>query len=133
MKKIIFALSLALVAVFAFGAVAYAQTDTEKQIEQLALQNDKVKQAKCLVHQRKCVIAVKTEKFTTQSEYSAYVDSLVQQVKSQFSVDTVIVTRNPKVMHEISRLADLSETERTEEIQRIFQLLQGHKHVLPRQ
>lgn len=131
MKKLIIALSLALVTALAFTTVAFAQSQTEEEIEQLALQNDKVQRAECLIYNNNCVIAVKTEKFTTQSQYQQYVDQLVEQVKSTYKLNIVFVTRNPKVMHEIVRLETLPEAERNAEIEKLLDIMQQRKPIFP--
>lgn len=119
MKKLLTLLAL----VFALTAplgIAYA-TDAENKICQLATENEKVLDAKCVIYQRACVIAIKTEKFCTRSEYEDYVNTLVDNVKSQFQVDHVFVSRNPRIMQQIDSLSKLSGDEREKEINRIIE------------
>lgn len=123
MKKIITVLLLTLLLAF-MGTVAYAET-AEKQIAELAMSNEKVVKAECVIYRRNCVIAVQTEKFSTRSEYERYRGELVQNVKARFELDNVYVTRNPKAMAQIEQLAALSEEERNEKIEELIKQYLG--------
>lgn len=119
MKKLL-ALFIIVFALIAPISVAYA-TDTETQICEIATQNEKVLDAKCIVYQRACVIAIKTEKFSTRSEYEDYVNSLVKNVKSKFEIDHVFVSRNPRIMQQIVALSKLPQDERERKITEIIE------------
>lgn len=119
MKKILTVIILALAFVL-MGTAAYA-LDVETQIAEMATKNEKVIKAECIVYQRTCVVAIKTEKFSTKTEYETYRQNLIKTIKDNYEVDNVIVTRNPKVMAEIERLRNLSEEERSKEIEKILE------------
>ena len=119
MKKLVIAALLAIILTLTVGQLAYAET-CEAKICKLATANEKVTEAQCVVYERCCVIAIKTEKFTTKSEYDKYVDELKEEVKAQCEVDHVFVTRNPKVMVQITKLANMSETEREKAIKELL-------------
>lgn len=118
MKKILTVVILVLMLAF-MSAVAYAQ-ETESQIEELAKANDKVVKAVCIIYQRNCVVAIKTEKFVTRSEYDAYKKALTEEIKAKFQIDNVYITRNPKIMAKMELLSALSETERNKAIEEII-------------
>ena len=101
------------------------------------MENDKVTQAQCVIYERCCVVAIKTEKFTTKSEYDKYVDELSEKIKNECNVDHVFVSRNPKVMVEITKLAEKSPAEREKAIKEllyreIFRREHGHKFDFPK-
>lgn len=120
MKRILVTLTVVLALVLAIAPTAFAATDCEKRICELAQADERVKQAECLVYERTVVIAIKTEKFSTKSDYDSYVQQLVNSVKTECEVDHVFVTRNPKIMKQIAELSKLDEDQRDEEIQKIL-------------
>ena len=101
------------------GQMAFAQTCEEK-ICKLATENEKVTEAECIIYQRCCLLAIKTEKFTTKSEYDSYVKELTEKIKNEFQVDHVIVTRNPKIMMKIKAIAAKPEAERNAAIEELI-------------
>lgn len=134
MKKIVLCLLIAATLALTIGQVAFAQT-CEDEICQFVKQNEKVIDAKCIVYQRCCVIAIKTEKFTTKSQYTEFLDKISAKIKTDYQVDNVFVTRNPKVMKQIENLANLDETQRENAIAKIVDDVLHHrpapKFVLP--
>ena len=126
MKKFILLTLLVLILALSIGQVAFAESYEEK-ICKMATENEKVTEAQCVIYERCCVVAIKTEKFTTKSEYDKYLKELTEKIKSECEVDHVFVTRNPKVMAEIKNLASKSQTERDEAIKRLLEK-ETHKH-----
>ena len=122
MKKIalILLLTLTVSALCAVG-VAHAETACETQICQLAQNNENVLDAKCVVYRRIAVIAIRTEQMFTKSAYDEYVAQLKEDVTSKFEVDSVFVTRNPKLMKEIDALSKLEGEEREKVVQRLIE------------
>lgn len=118
MKKIITVVLLVLLLAFT-ASVAYAQ-ETETQITELAKANEKVIKAVCIVYQRNCIVAIQTEKFATRSEYDAYRKNLTEQIKKNYQIDNVYITRNPKIMAKMEQLSVLSEDERNKAIEEII-------------
>ena len=132
MKKLLLALLMIATIALSVGQLAFAETDCEQKICQLATANDKVKDAKCVIYQRNCIIALKTEQFTQKSEYDTFVKDLVEKVKSECEVDHVFVTRNPKVMKQIEELAKLDQQQREQAIQKLLEEVIRHKpHIKP--
>ncbi|MCM1533824.1 MAG: YhcN/YlaJ family sporulation lipoprotein [Corallococcus sp.] len=135
MKKIITGLLLAATLALCVCGTAFAATN-EERICELATSNEKVISAECVIYQRTCLIAIKTEKFTTKSAYDEYLDGLKTQIKSDFEIDNVIVTRNPKIMSKISKLREMSDEQRNAEIEKLIQRelnrIDNHKNIMPR-
>ena len=132
MKKLLLALLLVAAVVLSVGQLAFAETECEQKICELAKANEKVKDAKCVVYKRNCVVAVRTEQFTQKSDYEKYVKELVEQVKEECELDHVFVTRNPKVMKQIEELSKLDESERDEAIQRLIEeIVKQRPHIKP--
>ena len=127
MKKLLLALLIVAAVTLCVGQLAFAETECEVKICELAKSHEKVKEAKCIVYERNCVIAIQTEQFTQKSDYEKYVKELVEKVKAECEVDHVFVTRNPKVMKKIEELNKLSEQERDEAIQKLLQEIKHHK------
>ncbi len=101
---------------------ALAETnEQETKISELAQAHEKVKTAKCIVYQRTCVIALQTEKFANKTEYDRFRQELEKEILQNYNLDKVIISRNPKVMHAISRLEKMSETEREQAIEKFLQ------------
>lgn len=123
MKKIfLLGIIIAMLTAMLVSAFAFADTmTTEQQICELATQNERVLTAKCLVYERHCIVAIKTEKFATKTDYEQYVDELTNEIKSKFEVDNVIVTRNPKVMHKLTMLEKLDGDKRDKLIKEIIE------------
>lgn len=118
------------------GATAYAET-VEEHVKQLAMQNDKVTACECVIYKRACVIAIKTEKFTTKSEYDEYVDNLIQQIKTDCEADYVYVSRSPKLMFKLAELSKMEEGDREKAIEKIIEEQlhrreRGEKPIMPR-
>ena len=132
MKKLLLAILLVATVALTFGQVVFAETATEQKICQLAKSDDKVTDAKCVVYERACVVAIKTEKFTSKSQYDEYVDGLREKIKEECEVDHVFVTRNPKVMKQIEELNKLDSDKRDEAIQKLLEeVVQRKPHVRP--
>ncbi len=123
MKKTLLILLTFLILALSAAPIAFAQTDCEAKICKMATENGKVKEAKCVVYQRTAIVAVKTENFTAQSQYKAYVNDLTEKIKSQCEVDHVFVTRNPKIMKQIEELSQTDEKDRDEAIQKLIEEL----------
>jgi len=117
MKKAIIAAILILTICCSLGT-AFAAT-SEEHICELALQNEKVLKAECVVYHRACVLAIKTEKFSTRSEYEKFCEDLTQKVKNDCEIEYVVITRSPKVFHKINALNKLPEDKRNELIEDI--------------
>lgn len=101
---------------------AFATTQQqETEIAALAQANPKVKTAKCIVYQRNCIVALQTEKFANKTEYDQFRQELENEIIQKYSIEKVIISRNPKVMHAISRIEKMSETEREQAIERFLQ------------
>ncbi len=126
MKKMMIATLAVLTLALTIIPIAAAQTVCEEKICSMAKECENVKEAKCLVYQRIAIVAIKTEKFTTQTQYNEYVDELSKRVKTECEIDRIFVTRNPKVMKEIERLSALDETERDSAIQKLLDDMLNH-------
>ena len=136
MKKLALLTLLTVILALSIGQVAFAETCEEK-ICNYATENDKVTDAQCVIYERCCVVAIKTEKFTTKSEYDQFVKELTEKIKSDCEVDHVFVTRNPKVMVQITKLADKPQAEREKAIKElldreIFRHKPDQKFVFPK-
>lgn len=136
MNKLILISLLTILLALCVGQVAFAETCEEK-VCKLATENDNVCEAECIIYERCCVVAIKTEKFTTKTQYDKYVTELTEKIKSECEVDHVFVTRNPKVMVKIKTLAGKSETEREQIIKEllekeIFRNERDNKFVFPK-
>ena len=119
MKKLLLLTLLTLMLALNIGQVAFAET-CEETICKLATENEKVTEAQCVIYQRCCVVAIKTEKFTSKKEYDLYVNELTEKIKTECEVDHVFVTRNPKVMVQITKLADKPQAEREQAIKELL-------------
>ena len=127
MKKLLLALVLAVTVALCLGQVAFAETATEQKACELAKANDKVTEAHCVIYERCCVVAIKTEKFASKTEYEEYVKELCEKVKTECEVDHVIVTRNPKAMKQMVELNKLEGQKRTEAIEKLIEEAKQHK------
>jgi hypothetical protein len=72
MKNFVIYLALAMIVLAILPTFAMATT-TEKEIADLAMQNSKVVNAKCVVYERNCLVAIQTEKFQSKTEYCKFV------------------------------------------------------------
>lgn len=127
MKKLILLALLTLILTLSIGQFAFAQS-CETKVNELAKENEKVLEAESIIYERGCIVAIRTEKFTSKSEYDSFVKELTEKIKSECDVDHVIVTRNPKIMVEIKALADKSESEREEAIRSLLEnMLMKHR------
>ncbi|MCH5159637.1 MAG: YhcN/YlaJ family sporulation lipoprotein [Clostridiales bacterium] len=136
MKKLLLLTLLTIVLALTIGQTAFAETCEEK-ICKLATENEKVTEARCAIYERCCIVAIKTQKFTSKNEYDKFVEELTEKIKADCEVDHVFVTRNPKVMVQITKLADISESEREEAIKKLldremFRHKPDHKFVFPK-
>lgn len=121
MKKIVTVVLTILLLALSVTPVAIAETDCEKKICEMAMENDNVTDAKCLIYKRVAVVAVKTEKFSAKSQYDTFVNTLISKIKSVCELDHVFVTRNPKVMAQIEELSELDDDAREETIKKIIE------------
>lgn len=136
MKKVIIAVLVMVTLALSVAQIA-AATTLEDQICEIATQNAKVTEAKCIVYECCCIIAIKTEKFTTKSQYDNYLEDITNTIKEKFDVEHVFVTRNPKVMKQIENLSTLNEDERDDAIKQLIEdvLHRGNprdKYVFPK-
>ena len=130
MKRIViyFALALLVLAILPTFAMA---TSTEKEICDIAMQNPKVTKAKCVIYEDNCLVAIKTEKFDTRTEYCEFLQKLETQVQEKYHVENMIVTRNPKVMSKLEHMEKLSEKQRNAEIQKLIEDILNKPMPLP--
>lgn len=137
MKKILAVIMLAALLVCCASVTALAQT-TEDYIEELATQHEKVTAAECVIYKRACAIAIKTEKFTTKTEYDKYLDDLIVKIKDDCEIDYVYVSRSPKMMSKLIELNKMDADERNKAIEDLIQKQlengnNGHpKPIMPR-
>ena len=136
MKKLVLLALLTVILTLSIGQIAYAETCEEK-ICKIATENEKVIEAECVIYERCCVVAIKTEKFTSKNEYDSFVKQLTEKIKEQCEVDHVIVTRNPKIMVQIKALAEKPAEEREQAIKELLdreiaRRNPGHKIILPK-
>ena len=132
MKRLLLTILLVATVALCFGQVVFAQTATEQKICEIAKSDEKVTDAQCVVYERACVVAIKTEKFTSKSQYDEYVNSLREKIKEECEIDHVFVTRNPKVMKQIEELNKLDSDKRDEAIQKLIEeVVQRKPHVRP--
>ena len=136
MKKLLLISLLTILLALTIGQLAFAETCEEK-ICKMATDNEQVTEAQCVIYERCCLVAIKTEKFTSKSQYDKYVNELTEKIKAECEVDHVFVTRNPKVMVKIKTLAEKSESEREEMIKElldkeIFRHKPDNKFVFPK-
>ena len=127
MKKLLLALLIVAAVTMSIGQLAFAETSCEQKICELTKAHEKVKDAKCIVYERNCVIAIQTEQFTQKSDYEKYVKELVEKVKSEHEVEHVFITRNPKVMKQIEELVKLDENQREQAIQKLIEEVIQHR------
>ena len=136
MKKILLAIcALCAIALLTLSQTAFA-TETEQAIADIALQNDKVVRATSVVYMRSCVVALQTKKFASREEYDEFVAKLTEQIKKDYEIDTVYVSRSPKVMQIVDRLSKLDEASRQEIVRRLIESERlkadaTHKIVIP--
>ena len=121
MKKIILAIMIIATLCTAFTATCAVGQTAEEKICEIAKSNDKILDAKCIVYQRTCLVAIKTKKFVTRSEYDLYLANVRQQITSECEIDNVYVTRSPKVMKKLSELEKLNDKQRQQAIQEIIE------------
>lgn len=130
MKKLVIYLAIALFILALMPTFAMATT-TEQEICHIAMQNPKVVKAKCIIFECNCLVAIQTEKFTNRTEYSDFLAKFEDQVKAQYQIDNIKVTRSPKVMCKLDQLEKLSENERNAEIQKLIEYLLNKPTPLP--
>lgn len=121
MKKIIAAIALCILVVScAVIPTAYA-AGCEQIIVEIATAHEKVVEAQCIVYNRACLLAIKTEKFSTKSEYDKFKEDLTAQIENDCEVDSVFITRSPKVMHKLAQLSKLSDDQRQKAIEDLIE------------
>ena len=133
MKKIISIALLCLLLASLCATVAYAEITPELYVKDTACKNEKVLDCECVIYKRACLVALKTEKFTTKSEYDNFVDELTAQIKENCEVDNVLVTRSPKVMYKLKELNKLDDQAKTKSIEELIdrELQRGIPHKFP--
>ena len=114
-KLVIYACLALLVAVAILPTVAMANT-TEEQICEIVTQHPNIKKAKCIVYERNCIVAIQAEKFTNKTEYCNFVSEIESKIKQNCQIDSVKITRNPKVMSKIDWFESLDENAKKAEI-----------------
>lgn len=113
MKKVLMSIvTLTLAIAVLVPAAAYASTTEETAVCDFVKKQDKVVDAKCLTYENNCIVAIKTEKFLSKSEYDQFKENLKQQLTDKYNFENVIITRNPKAMHAIQEISKLSNSER---------------------
>lgn len=130
MKKFVICLAILLFMFIMIPTLALATT-TEQEICDLAMQNDKIKKAKCVIYERNCIIAIQTEKFANKTEYCSFVDDLENQIKEKYQIENVFVTRNPKVMNQLDKFDTLDDSQKQTEIQKLVEHLLNKPMPLP--
>lgn len=121
MKKTVISLLFLLIVVATLPFVAHASTTQEKEIINFVSQKDKVTKAQCVVYENNCVVAVKTEKFSTKTDYCQFKEKLVQELTEKYNFENVFVTRSPKAMHAMDDIAKMDGTEREQCIQKMIE------------
>ncbi len=136
MKRIIISVILLLIVTLIFPLAANAATTQETEICNKAKENKKITGAECIIYQRNCVLAIKTEKFASKSEYDNFKLALQQQLVNEYNLDKVLITRSPKAMHTIKKLSAMSQDEREKAIEDFieseFSPQKPHKPIQPR-
>lgn len=133
MKKLLISILLIAVVATTTATVCFA-TNVESEIVALTKKNEKVTDALCIVYKKNCVLAIKTEKFVSKKEYDTFKTELEKEICEKYGLEHVVVTANPKAMHAINKISELSETEREEAIKKFveFQLSpKPHRPHLP--
>ena len=117
MKKVILSILALILTVSVLAPVAaYASTTQETEITAFVKKQDKVTDANCLVYENNCIVAIKTEKFVSKSDYDQFRDNLKKQLESKYDFEHLVITRSPKAMHAIEEISKLSESEREQAI-----------------
>lgn len=130
MKKFVICLAILMLTLIMIPTLALATT-TEQEICNLAMQNDKIKKAKCVIYERNCIIAIQTEKFANKTEYCSFVDDLKNQIKEKYQIENIFVTRNPKVMNQLDKFDTLDDSQKQTEIQKLVEHLLNKPMPLP--
>lgn len=122
MKKTLLSILTIMLAVAVLVPVAaYASTTQETEISEFVKKQDKVTDAKTLVYENNCIVAIKTEKFLNKSEYDSFKKNLYKQLEGKFDFDHLVVTRSPKVMSAIEEISKKSESEREQAIKDLLE------------
>ena len=127
MKKIILSLVLLMTVVAMLPVLANAETTQEQEISKFVSKQNKIAEAKCVVYQRNCVVAIKAEKFVSKAEYDNFKQTVRQEICKKFNLDNVLITRNPRAMHAIGEISKLSEQEREEAVRKFVEFEFEHK------
>ena len=130
MKKLVIYIVLAILVLAILPTFAMATT-TEQQICNIVMQNAKIKKAKCIVHERTCIVAIQAEKFTNKTEYCNYVSDVELQIKEKCQIDNVMITRNPKVMNKLDMFDKLDDTTKQERIKELIEYYLNKPTPLP--
>lgn len=121
MKKFIATIALCMLILSCAVIPTAVAAGCEQHIVEIATAHDKVVEAQCIVYNRACLLAIKTEKFSTKSEYDKFKEDLTAQIENDCEVDSVFITRSPKVMHQLAQLNKLSDDERQKAIEEMIE------------
>ncbi len=132
MRKFLFAIALLLTITAVLPCMANAANKTENEIAQLVKNKEKICDAKCVVYENACVVAIKTEKFLSKNEYDKFKEQLAAELCKKFNLSAIVVTRSPKAMHAISEIEKMSEKEREIAIEKFVDFELNRKPHNPR-
>lgn len=128
MKKVITVVALCLALCCCITtACAFAKNNDEQHVTDIAKSYDKVLDAQCVIYKRMCVLAIKTEKFSTKSDYDKFVEEMTAKIENDCEVDRVFVTRSPKAMFKLTELNKLSDEQRQQAIENLIDQ-ELHRH-----
>ncbi len=134
MKKALILMTFIMAILLVLPVIANAETSKETEINEFVQSKEKICDAKCLVYENNCVLAIKTEKFVGKSEYDNFKEHLQQEIAEKFGLSNIIVTRNPKIFHGVEQLYKMTESEREEAVKKIIAELEkkDHTQIQPR-
>ena len=129
MKKAILSILTVILAVVALAPVAAYATTQETDVCDFVKEQDKIVDAKCLVYENNCIVAIKTEKFLNKTEYDKFKEDLKQKLEDEFDFDHIVITRSPKLMHAVEEISKMSEKEREQAVKEFFENIKNnHSH-----
>lgn len=120
MKKYLFAIALLLTIISVLPCIANADTKTENEIAELVKSKDKICDAKCIIYENACVVAIKTEKFVSKNEYDKFKEELETELCKKFNLSAIVITRSPKAMHTIGEIEKMTEKEREAAVEKFI-------------
>lgn len=123
MKKILIILMLAVTVALVLPTAAFASTDKETAITEIAKSNQNIKEAVTIVKDDIAVIAIKTD-VITRTQYWALKEKLSQSITEKFAdITNVYVTNNPKVFHTLQKLSNMDDKQRQTELEKLMDKL----------